>query len=471
MKSRNFTITCLVLLISFILFQTCAKDDLGREQNFLEEEQTSQESTSVIEKIKAMGYDVKDIVEFRDFYIVEGDVAFPKNVKDFKAGRRASSSFGTYRYDANNLFPLTGTSQFIDVYSYISTTTIGDPWFDAINQSISDWNSGSSCINMRLVNDPNGADIYIKDMFPNGDGGGSSLYGFADNFVTSHHADIYINLQFDSGNTAVNEKRNIISRGLGHTIGFLRNDLRTPATPSMLGLSDVNSIMTAGIVDRDDAIIGLTATDHQLRDHLYSSTNDCGLARMTGTINGPKGICVNARPTTCTWSGSGVIDEWRGSSNLNLSNETGTSVDVSATSEGTATLEALQNGSVVGTLSIRVSGRPVPDNIYSTVITGPDTLYTNLFNARLYRLSDPNFRNAVTSVEWVVFSYVYEGADRFIQIQSPYAGEQYWAMLTAVTGTPKGLYTVQCRVSNSCGTYTFDKEFFVDNTRIIALEF
>ena len=120
---------------------------------------------------------------------------------------------------------------------------------------------------------------------------------------------------------------------------------------------------------------------------------------------------------------------------------------------------------VVATYSVQISTGPTPTGAYP-IVNGPSTLYTSIVNAQLYYLSNANF-NSYSSVQWVIFSYNFPNAGQHFNIQSPAGNNPFNAVVTANVGTPEETYTLQCRVSDGCGTKYYETTFTVNDTAVI----
>lgn len=257
----------------------------------------------------------------------------------------------------------------------------------------------------------------------------------------------------------ISGENSICSTALGETYTWTGSGTVSWSVSGNLSL--LSSTGTSAVVSGTALGSGiLTATQNSVVvDTKQISVTSCG------TITGPSSVCINGRPRVYNWAGNGSIDDWQGSSNLILSNETGSSVRVTATGGTSGTLSALQNGVVVATYTVQISTGPTPTGAYP-IVNGPSTLFTSIVNSQLYYLSNANF-DSYTSVQWVIFSYNYPNAGQNFTIQSPAGNNPFNAVVTANVGTPEETYTLQCRVSDGCGTKYYETTFTVNDTAVI----
>jgi hypothetical protein len=82
------------------------------------------------------------------------------------------------------------------------------------------------------------------------------------------------------------------------------------------------------------------------------------------------------------------------------------------------------------------------------------------YQSGVFSTQNNNFPNH-TAVQWVVFSYAFPNAGQYFQI-TPTVNNNFNVTVGVLPNTPPGVYTVQCRVSNSCGTYYIDRTFNVE---------
>lgn len=465
MKKRLLRNTIFIMVItSLLIIVSCTNDDLQET----ELQQSSLEITPVVEKIMQMGFKLEDIKEFDDLYIVQGDIAFSKNIKDYTAPQDTYAKNGIAKLSsiiqlsgnyAHSDELISGTNvQDITIFSEISTLTFGDPWNDAINSAISEWNSSGSCVSFRQIATPINADITIRNTT------NSSLFGYAEFPVNGNTAPVvWINANYNNGTTSSEDKTNILMHELGHALGFIHVDVNASNggyNPFLPGLSTQGSVMISGVSNILNRPAVLTTNDKLAVTYLYDPAHNCERTQIippTGTINGASSICSGAT-STYTWSGTGQIDDWVGS-NLNLSNETGTSVKVSTTNNGSSgTLTAYQNGAIVATKNIQIS---IGQNLSGASVGGPNTLGIGLFNSQLFYVSNVS-SNSYSSATWTIYSFVFPNAVQHFQIQSPAGNNPLNAIVTANSGTPPGTYTIACTMTNNCGTYIAEKTFVVN---------
>jgi hypothetical protein len=103
-------------------------------------------------------------------------------------------------------------------------------------------------------------------------------------------------------------------------------------------------------------------------------------------------------------------------------------------------------------------GRPTANG--SVQVTGDSDLNPGPTDAAVFTVNTSNVR-AWDSIDWVIFSNSYPNASINFNIQST-GGSGKTVVVTAESYTPEGNYTIQSRLTNSCGFYPVNKTFYVN---------
>ncbi|TXE16326.1 T9SS type A sorting domain-containing protein [Psychroserpens burtonensis] len=96
----------------------------------------------------------------------------------------------------------------------------------------------------------------------------------------------------------------------------------------------------------------------------------------------------------------------------------------------------------------------------SVLVTGDSDLYPGPTDSAVFTVNTSNVR-VWNSIDWVIFSNSYPNASINFNIQST-GGSGNTVVVTANSSTPEGNYTIQSRVTNSCGFYPVNKTFYVN---------
>lgn len=227
-----------------ILALGCQKDDepVAQTKNNI--------SNDVSEKIKSLGFDPKSVVEYDDYYLVEGDISLRKDALDsyFEKNTTLKQARTSNLVSADNVSNIT-------VYIHSSMPTSGDDnWRPAIQSAISKWNATQSNVNITLSQNSN-ADIVIRS-----DGGTQEDETIAIAEFPSYGSPGYrIRVNLDAVNNKVfSSAQKILTmvHEIGHTLGFRHtnwygNDepygIGIPGTPNTGLNPDPNSVMNAVI--------------------------------------------------------------------------------------------------------------------------------------------------------------------------------------------------------------------------------
>ena len=76
----NFLKSITILSLTSVMFISCQEDDSNLSGKTATENYNSvNENDPYVQKILAMGFNIKNIKELKDFYLVESDIMFPKD--------------------------------------------------------------------------------------------------------------------------------------------------------------------------------------------------------------------------------------------------------------------------------------------------------------------------------------------------------------------------------------------------------
>lgn len=207
----------------------------------------------MVEKLIANGYELERIQEYMDFYLVEDDLTFSKdmelnapddNLRNYHSNLLVSSDY-------------IGNGNVIWVFSTLPGATgfgnIGTTWDEAVGSAMAAWNGiPNACINFQRTLTPSQAHITVI----NGEAKplAQNHFGWAGQPLPSgapFHT-VWINMQYPIGpaslngaiaNTSFYQKRNIIAHELGHCIGFMHTDVLSANPIPGTGATDPNSLM------------------------------------------------------------------------------------------------------------------------------------------------------------------------------------------------------------------------------------
>lgn len=191
--------------------------------------------SDMVKKLIAKGYKLDRIQEFEDYYLVEDDLLFAKDMELNTPDANARNYYGNQLVSSNYI----GNGNVIRVFSTLPGPTgfggVGTTWDEAVDPALAAWNSiPNACVIFQRTLDPNQADITIVNgaALPLG----ASYFGRSGQPLPSgapFHT-VWINMQYPNGtattngaiaNTSLIQKRNIIAHELGHCIGFKHTDV------------------------------------------------------------------------------------------------------------------------------------------------------------------------------------------------------------------------------------------------------
>jgi hypothetical protein len=310
-----------ILLIGILFFQNCSEDNL-------EDKIESTLHDPVVQELLDSGYKLDDIQELENFYLVQGDLLFSKDINDYKKNKSGQGGIYARHASTNNLVSQTNVTS-MTVYIDASVSVSGvDNWTSAITNAINDFNSVSgSKVNFVITTNISTADIIIKSdngALPNNV---IAAAGFPSN--NKPYNLILINLDFSS-NITVSEssKRYNIVHELGHCIGLRHTNWDItgegvgpganyiPNTPSQ----DPNSVMNGGTANY--TWNGFSAYDIIAINYLYPVPQ----------ISGAYLICGGSQIYTLS---GGTATSWQVSSNLQVLSSSGTSATIQPVNSST----------------------------------------------------------------------------------------------------------------------------------------
>ena len=254
MKTKNLFYK-LSIFLSIILILGCSSDTSENFDQELNIEEQLNLQDPVVNILINMGFNVENIIELDDFYLVNGDRIFSKDLEDYKSIQEpdfvAPQAHTDGLVSQNNVDDIT-------VYIDPSIPTFGtDNWRNATDFAINQLNNiQGSILNLSLVTSSSLADIIVRSDFgslPN------NVIAASANFfpIGGQPADlIIINLDFFSNlNVPENVKQRNMVHEFGHTIGLRHTNWQQrgenanpfganqiPGTPT----SDPNSVMNGG---------------------------------------------------------------------------------------------------------------------------------------------------------------------------------------------------------------------------------
>ena len=219
--------------------------------------------SSIIAKIKALGFQTKGITEFQEYYIVEGDIMISKkSLSSTKGPERLMSVGGTISQASTNNLISTINNHNINIS--VDASIYGDnTWYNALKKAVTVWNSTSnSNVKLNLIYtsltdyslDQTNIDITIKGdnnqldfntvaraEFPTYNGKPGSLI-----LINLDVKNPFTNNYLNDGQAAWN-----VIHEIGHCLGLRHTNWETNDPPTSIGenliagtpTSDPNSVM------------------------------------------------------------------------------------------------------------------------------------------------------------------------------------------------------------------------------------
>ena len=226
MKTKIITI--LMVLLSLQLFNSCneEKEEIGRNSN-----KAFQEAKMIIE---SMGFDTSTLVECDKYYIVEGDISFPKDsIKSY--------NIKTKQYRMNNYI----TNLKVITIGIDNTISTNTSWRTALKNCIDTYNRQIGLTFIYSENNPNINITRATNIDPT-----TCAISTAPSSSQSPGNQIQINSSYN--NLSLSQQKFLLMHEIGHAIGLrhtngiLEGDagiglIQIPGTPTI----DTNSFMNA----------------------------------------------------------------------------------------------------------------------------------------------------------------------------------------------------------------------------------
>lgn len=254
----------------------------------------SQTIDPVYEYMIKLGFHSRDIVEYPDYYVAEGDIMFLKDMVVPEENAKQNQYWTGTRVAFN--------SRHIRIRVDPSMSSM----ISEINAAIAEWNAvidEGSGIRFTIVQ---GAyDILMKNV--NLDGATCGMAGFPNSGAPGWY--VYIDKSYISGNS-FNQRKRTITHELGHTIGFRHTNWSSRGESSAVsvpgvGGTDSNSLMNGGQCNSGSTI--LSPKDRNATVALYPTADPWGLWNNTTSL----GYSFYWLPPLDTQFGSVVTYEMR----------------------------------------------------------------------------------------------------------------------------------------------------------------
>lgn len=274
----NYFKSLTMLLLSSMVITSCQNDADPAISPTIDPEMSNSnpanESDPFVIKLTKMGFELKNIEEFKDYYLVEGDIIFDKSKKNITGKPN--------QYYTNSLVGMNKVNN-ISVRMDPSIPTSGvDDWRTAVNSAITYWNNiPSSRVNFIFTTNAT-ADITITS--DNGVLKDNQIAAAGWPSNSNPGTSIMINLDFSSNISVLEGQKSYnIVHELGHCIGFRHtnwlirgeeinpsgNDLGANNIPYTS--NDASSVMNGGTAL--NSYSGFSTEDNYSARYLYPDHN------------------------------------------------------------------------------------------------------------------------------------------------------------------------------------------------------
>jgi hypothetical protein len=302
----NYFKSLTVLLLSSMLITSCQNDADPAINSTIDPAMSisnpANENDPFVIKLTKMGFKLKNIEEFKDYYLVEGDIIFDKSKKNLTG--KPDQYYTNSLVDMNKVNNIT-----VRMDSSMPTSGVDD-WRNAINSAIAYWNYiPGSRVNFIFTTNAT-ADITIYS--DNGTLGDRVIA--AAEFPSNSHPGVYImvNLDFLSNISVLEGQKSYnIVHELGHCIGFRHTNWIIKGEPSdPIGANkipytwdDNSSVMNGGTAG--NSYSGFSGYDNYSARYLYPD-HDTDLVILTPYDN--SGEMTGGRQFDIYWK-SKLINE------------------------------------------------------------------------------------------------------------------------------------------------------------------